>query len=134
MAEAREGELEDEMFGNLRPKRSRSKSGYYGVTKVKSAKNPFQAWIKSATRQQQSLGCFATAKEAAIRVAAALAQAEGEDLDSPRKQSRRGVLCPRSALTHYTLHAARRCILCVSVAACLSRQKGPRQTVTCSSA
>ena len=85
----KESSKTSEMFGNLHLKRSRSKSGYYGVTKVKSAKNLFQAWIKSATRQQQSLGCFATAKEAAIRVATALAQAEGEDLVSPRKQSRR---------------------------------------------
>ena len=48
-----DGGFEDEIWGNLRLKRSRSKSGYYGVTKVKSAKNPFQAWIKSATSRQQ---------------------------------------------------------------------------------
>uniref|UniRef100_A0A7S3AZE8 AP2/ERF domain-containing protein n=1 Tax=Haptolina ericina TaxID=156174 RepID=A0A7S3AZE8_9EUKA len=89
-ANGSEGELEDEIFGNLRLKRSRSKSGYYGVTKVKSAKKPYQAWVKSAKRRQQGLGSFATAKEAAIRVATALAQAEGEDLESPRQQSRRG--------------------------------------------
>ena len=105
-ANGSEGDLEDEMFGNLRLKRSRSKSGYYGVTKVKSAKKPYQAWVKSAKRRQQGLGSFATAKEAAIRVATALAQAEGEDLESPRQQSRRGALCPRPALhiAHCTKH------------------------------
>jgi hypothetical protein len=105
-ADGLEGELEDEVFGNLRLNRSRSKSGYYGVTKVKSAKKPYQAWIKSTTRKQQGLGSVATAKEAAIRVATALAQAEGEDLEFPRKQSRRGALCPRPAvhIAHCTKH------------------------------
>ena len=60
-ADGLQGELEDEVFGSLRLKRSRSKSGYNGVTKVKSAKKPYQAWIKSATRKQQGLGSFATA-------------------------------------------------------------------------
>jgi hypothetical protein len=89
-AEGGDGELEDEMWGNLRLRRGGGKSGYYGVTKVNSKKRPFQAWIKSATRKQQGLGSFATAQRAAIEVAKALAQQDGEDLDSPRKQKPRG--------------------------------------------
>ena len=108
-AEGGDGELEDEMWGNLRLRRGGGKSGYYGVTKVNSKKRPFQAWIKSATRKQQGLGSFATAQRAAIEVAKALAQQDGEDLDSPRKQKPRGaraihtrcstvshVMCPRA--------------------------------------
>ena len=87
-----DGELEDELWGNLRLRRSRSKSGYYGVTKVNSKKKPWQAWIKSATRKQQSLGTFKTAQLAAVEVAKALSQNEGEYLDSPRKQKARGAL------------------------------------------
>ena len=85
-----DGELEDEIWGNLRLRRSHGKSGYYGVTKVNSKKNPWQAWIKSSTRQQQGLGCFSSAHRAAVEVAKALAQNSGEDLDSPRTQQPRG--------------------------------------------
>ena len=89
-----DGELEDELWGNLLLKRSRGKSGYYGVYgPSKSKKRPFQAMIKSEkTGRQQGLGSFATAKEAAVRVATAIAQGEGDDLDSPRKQNKRGAL------------------------------------------
>ena len=64
-----DGELEDELWGNLLLKRSRGKSGYYGVYgPSKSKKRPYQAMIKSEkTGRQQGLGSFATAKEAAVR-------------------------------------------------------------------
>ena len=73
-ADGGDGELEDEIWGNLRLRRSRSKSGYYGVTKVNSKKNPWQAWVKSSTRQQQSLGCFSSAHRAAVEVAPRLSR------------------------------------------------------------
>ena len=101
-ADGGDGELEDEIWGNLRLRRSRSKSTYYGVTKVNSKKNPWQAWVKSSTRQQQSLGCFSSAHRAAVEVANALAQNSGEDLDSPRKQQPRGAraIHPRCTPRH----------------------------------
>ena len=101
-ADGGDGELKDEIWGNLRLRRSRSKSTYYGVTKVNSKKNPWQAWVKSSTRQQQSLGCFSSAHRAAVEVANALAQNSGEDLDSPRKQQPRGALAihPRCTPRH----------------------------------
>ena len=131
-AEGGDGELEDEMWGNLRLRRGGGKSGYYGVTKVNSKKRPFQAWIKSATRKQQGLGSFATAQRAAIEVAKALAQQDGEDLDSPRKQKPRGAraihtrcstLSPMScALAHPTYRGIS---ACHSTARTAERTKGP---------
>ena len=131
-AEGGDGELEDEMWGNLRLRRGSGKSGYYGVTKVNSKKRPFQAWIKSATRKQQGLGSFATAQRAAIEVAKALAQQDGEDLDSPRKQKPRGAraihtrcstLSPMScALAHPTYRGIS---ACHSTARTAERTKGP---------
>ena len=120
------------MWGNLRLRRGGGKSGYYGVTKVNSKKRPFQAWIKSATRKQQGLGSFATAQRAAIEVAKALAQQDGEDLDSPRKQKPRGAraihtrcstLSPMScALAHPTYRGIS---ACHSTARTAERTKGP---------
>ena len=92
------------MWGNLRLRRGGGKSGYYGVTKVNSKKRPFQAWIKSATRKQQGLGSFATAQRAAIEVAKALAQQDGEDLDSPRKQKPPRCACYSHPLLHSVSH------------------------------
>ena len=83
--------MEDEIYGNLLLKRNSGQTGYAGVFKVKSKKRPFQAVVRNKrTNKNQGLGSFATAKEAAIRVATARATGEDEDLDSPRKQRERG--------------------------------------------
>eukprot|EP00326_Haptolina_ericina_P028485 CAMPEP_0181168374 /NCGR_PEP_ID=MMETSP1096-20121128/236_1 /TAXON_ID=156174 ORGANISM="Chrysochromulina ericina, Strain CCMP281" /NCGR_SAMPLE_ID=MMETSP1096 /ASSEMBLY_ACC=CAM_ASM_000453 /LENGTH=152 /DNA_ID=CAMNT_0023255739 /DNA_START=115 /DNA_END=573 /DNA_ORIENTATION=+ len=85
---------ENEYFGNLSLKRSkRSKTGYWGVygPNDKCTEKPYQAFIKNKrTNKQQAVGSFATAKEAAIHLAKMLALEEDDDLESPRKQAKRG--------------------------------------------
>jgi hypothetical protein len=88
---SQEEELEDEIYGNLRLKRNTGQTGYVGVYKVKSKKRPFQAIVRNQrTGKKQGLGSYATAQQAAVRLATAIATGENEDLDSPRKQAERG--------------------------------------------
>jgi|SouAtlMetagenome_1021521.scaffolds.fasta_scaffold120453_1 hypothetical protein len=88
------------MFGILRLKRRVGGTGYKYVYKSKSETNPFQAMIfMKHLGRQRSLGHFATAKEAAIKVATTLSLGDDDDLPSPRKQQKRGAL-PLTARHH----------------------------------
>ena len=103
---------ENEYFGNLSLKRSeRSKTGYWGVygPNDKCTEKPYQAFIKNKrTSKQQAVGSFATAKEAAIYLAKMLALEEDDDLESPRKQAKRGALIARPCVS--VMHRALVCL------------------------
>ena len=116
MAEAHDGQLDDEICGNLRLKRKVGGTGYMYVTgpKLKSKKNPYQARVKNnRTGQTQNLGLFPTALAAAVAVASALANGDADDMDSPQKRRKRGVFAALFChLPHPLFHQLPCSVLC----------------------
>ena len=108
-------ELPDEPFGNLMLKRKEGGTGYMYVTGPKSGskKKPYQARIKnSRTGTTQHLGMYRTAHEAAQAVAAALAGGDNDDMDSPRKHAKRGMLSHHTRFASCRTLSSRHCLMC----------------------
>ena len=87
-SEGEEDEAPFEEFGAVRlPLKSGTASGYLGVQRSKSKKNPWQAIISNGTKRY-NVGSFKTRTDAAV--ARAEAKASGAHLlPSPRKQAPR---------------------------------------------